>query len=156
MTYKKSLNIFLSAFLLFMSLQPGLAWSEEASGNRLKYETSPYLLKHAANPVDWYPWSEEAFALAREKDKPVFLSIGYLTCHWCNVMEEESFSDPRVAALINDVFIPVKVDREERPDIDQIYMKACHLLSPSCGWPLTLFLSPDGKPFYAATYIPRE
>jgi uncharacterized protein YyaL (SSP411 family) len=156
MTYKNSLNIFFSAFLLFMSLQPGRAWSEEQSGNRLKYETSPYLLKHATNPVDWYPWSEEAFALAREKNKPIFLSIGYLTCHWCNVMEEESFSDPRVAALINDVFIPVKVDREERPDIDQIYMKACHLLSPSCGWPLTLFLSPDGKPFYAATYIPRE
>jgi len=129
---------------------------ENKPGNRLKNEASPYLLKHATNPVDWYPWGEEAFAQARKSDKPILLSIGYLTCHWCNVMEEESFSDPQVAALINDVFIPVKVDREERPDIDQIYLKACHLLSPSCGWPLTLFLAPDGKPFYAGTYIPKE
>ena len=130
--------------------------AEEKPSNRLIHEASPYLLKHATNPVDWYPWGEEAFSQAREKDKPILLSIGYLTCHWCNVMEEESFSDPQVAALINETFIPVKVDREERPDIDQIYMKACYLLSPSCGWPLTLFLSPDGKPFYAGTYIPKE
>ena len=129
---------------------------QSAPTNHLVNESSPYLLKHAANPVKWYPWGEEAFVLAREKEKPIFLSIGYLTCHWCNVMEEESFSDPQVAALINDAFIPVKVDREERPDIDQIYMKACYLLSPSCGWPLTLFLTPEGKPFYAATYIPKE
>ena len=156
MTFKNSRNLFLIFSLVFITLHPGPARSEEKPGNHLKYETSPYLLKHATNPVDWYPWSEEAFSLARETNKPVFLSIGYLTCHWCNVMEEESFSDPQVAALINDVFIPVKVDREERPDIDQIYMKACHLLSQSCGWPLTLFLSPDGKPFYAATYIPKE
>jgi uncharacterized protein YyaL (SSP411 family) len=132
------------------------ARSEDRPGNRLKDEASPYLLKHAANPVDWYPWGEEAFSRAKEGDKPILLSIGYLTCHWCNVMEEESFSDPQVAALINDVFVSIKVDREERPDIDQIYMKACHLLSPSCGWPLTLFLSPEGKPFYAASYIPKE
>jgi uncharacterized protein YyaL (SSP411 family) len=129
---------------------------EKKLTNRLIHEASPYLLKHATNPVDWYPWGEEAFSQAREKDKPILLSIGYLTCHWCNVMEEESFSDPQVAALINETFIPVKVDREERPDIDQIYMKACYLLSPSCGWPLTIFLSPDGKPFYAGTYIPKE
>ncbi len=129
---------------------------EEPSTNRLSKESSPYLLKHAANPVDWHPWGKEAFGLAREQDKPIFLSIGYSTCHWCNVMEEESFSNAQVAELINEVFVPVKVDREERPDIDQIYMKACQLLSPSCGWPLTLFLTPDGKPFYAATYIPKE
>jgi uncharacterized protein YyaL (SSP411 family) len=139
-----------------MSCQAGSARGEDRPANRLKNEASPYLLKHATNPVDWYPWGEEAFSQARGKDKPILLSIGYLTCHWCNVMEEESFSDPQVAALINDVFIPIKVDREERPDIDQIYMKACHLLSPSCGWPLTLFLSPEGKPFYAGTYIPKE
>jgi uncharacterized protein YyaL (SSP411 family) len=147
--------IILAVAAVLMSC-PDRAWGEDGSGNRLKHETSPYLLKHASNPVDWYPWGEEAFTAAREKDKPVFLSIGYLTCHWCNVMEEESFSDPQVAELINDVFIPVKVDREERPDIDQIYMKACQLLSTTCGWPLTIFLSPEGKPFYAATYIPKE
>lgn len=133
-----------------------IARSSEISTNRLANESSPYLLKHAVNPVDWHPWGEEAFALAKEQNKPVFLSIGYSTCHWCNVMEEESFADPTVAALINEVFVPVKVDREERPDIDQIYMRACQLLSPSCGWPLTLFLTPDTKPFYAATYIPKE
>ena len=142
-------------FLAVTSAGPTSA-AEGKPTNRLIHEVSPYLLKHAANPVDWYPWGEEAFARARETDKPILLSIGYLTCHWCNVMEEESFSDPQVAALINEAFIPVKVDREERPDIDQIYMKACYLLSPSCGWPLTLFLSPDGKPFYAGTYIPKE
>ena len=138
------------------SADVAIAQSTKNPTNRLANESSPYLLKHAANPVDWHPWGEEAFALAKEHDKPVFLSIGYSTCHWCNVMEEESFSDPTVAALINDVFVPVKVDREERPDIDQIYMTACQLLSPSCGWPLTLFLTPDTKPFYAATYIPKE
>jgi len=156
MTPKKTAYIIFTLLLVFLSCMPGSAKSEGRPANRLKNESSPYLLKHATNPVDWHPWGEEAFAMAKEKDKPVLLSIGYLTCHWCNVMEEESFSDPQVAALINDIFIPVKVDREERPDIDQIYMKACHLLSPSCGWPLTLFLSPDGKPFYAGTYIPKE
>jgi uncharacterized protein YyaL (SSP411 family) len=129
---------------------------EDRPANRLINESSPYLLKHAYNPVDWHPWGTEAFDLAKQKNKPIFLSIGYSTCHWCNVMEEESFADPEVAALINEVFVPIKVDREERPDIDHIYMRACQLLSPSCGWPLTLFLAPDGKPFYAATYIPKE
>jgi uncharacterized protein YyaL (SSP411 family) len=152
----KTFSLIFTLLLIFMQSMPGRADSVKRPANRLKNESSPYLLKHATNPVDWYPWGEEAFAMAKEKGKPVLLSIGYLTCHWCNVMEEESFADPRVAALINDIFIPVKVDREERPDIDQIYMKACHLLSPSCGWPLTLFLSPDGKPFYAGTYIPKE
>jgi len=129
---------------------------EDIPANRLIHESSPYLLKHATNPVNWYPWGDEAFSLAKEKNKPVLLSIGYLTCHWCNVMEEESFSDPVVAALINETFVPIKVDREERPDIDQIYMKACQILSPSCGWPLTVFLTPAGKPFYVGTYIPKE
>ena len=160
--YKKpsTLKQILLALLLLVpamfSADATIARSPEVSTNRLANESSPYLLKHATNPVDWHPWDEEAFALAKEQDKPVFLSIGYSTCHWCNVMEEESFSDPTVAALINDVFVPVKVDREERPDIDQIYMTACQLLSTSCGWPLTLFLTPDTKPFYAATYIPKE
>jgi uncharacterized protein YyaL (SSP411 family) len=153
---KISTCIFFNLSLLLIGFMISSARCEDAPANLLINESSPYLLKHATNPVNWHPWGEEAFTLAREKGKPVLLSIGYLTCHWCNVMEEESFSDPQVAALINDVFIPVKVDREERPDIDQIYMKACHLLSPSCGWPLTLFLSPEGKPFYAATYIPKE
>ncbi len=156
MKTKLFIFIFLGFTFFFSSLPAGIGRCEEKATNRLANESSPYLLKHATNPVDWHPWGQEAFSLAKEKDKPIFLSIGYLTCHWCNVMEEESFSDPQVAALINDVFIPVKVDREERPDIDQIYMKACHLLSPACGWPLTLFLSPDGKPFYAGTYIPKE
>ena len=155
-TMKQMLLTLLLLVPAMFSADAAIAQSPEVSTNRLANESSPYLLKHAANPVDWHPWDEEAFALAKEQDKPVFLSIGYSTCHWCNVMEEESFSDPRVAALINEVFVPVKVDREERPDIDQIYMTACQLLSPSCGWPLTLFLTPDTKPFYAATYIPKE
>ena len=154
----KTKKILLVALLLMsIPLCLDIAFAqEETPTNRLSNESSPYLLKHAANPVDWHPWGNEAFALAKEQNKPIFLSIGYSTCHWCNVMEEESFSNAQVAALINEVFVPVKVDREERPDIDQIYMQACQLLSPSCGWPLTLFLVPDGKPFYAATYIPKE
>jgi uncharacterized protein YyaL (SSP411 family) len=123
--------------------------------NRLQHETSPYLLQHADNPVDWYPWGEEAFAAARSRDKPVFLSIGYATCHWCHVMEHESFEDEEVARLMNDVFIPVKVDREERPDLDQIYMTVSQLLTGSGGWPLNVMLTPDKRPFFAATYIPR-
>ena len=157
MLTKPYLYNFLGFFLVLLGCLNSIGRCEEAPPtNRLIHESSPYLLKHATNPVDWHPWGEDAFSLAREKNKPVFLSIGYLTCHWCNVMEEESFSDPQVATLINDVFIPIKVDREERPDIDQTYMKACHILSPSCGWPLTVFLTPTGKPFYAGTYIPKE
>jgi uncharacterized protein YyaL (SSP411 family) len=153
---KPLLYNFLGFFLVLLGCLNSTGRCEETSTNRLINESSPYLLKHATNPVDWYPWGDDAFSLAKEKNKPILLSVGYLTCHWCNVMEEESFSDPQVAALINDVFVPIKVDREERPDIDQIYMKACHLLSPSCGWPLTVFLTPAGKPFYAGTYIPKE
>jgi uncharacterized protein YyaL (SSP411 family) len=124
--------------------------------NRLAGEKSPYLLQHANNPVDWYPWGEEAFAAARELDRPVFLSIGYATCHWCHVMERESFEDPEVARLLNETFVNVKVDREERPDIDGIYMTVAQLTTGRGGWPLTIVMTPDRLPFLAATYIPRE
>lgn len=124
--------------------------------NRLIHEKSPYLQQHAENPVDWYPWGEEAFDKARTEDKPVFLSIGYATCHWCHVMERESFEDPGVAALLNEHMVAVKVDREERPDVDQIYMAVCQALTGSGGWPLSIFLTPDRKPFFAGTYFPRD
>ncbi|NQS92037.1 MAG: thioredoxin domain-containing protein, partial [Chloroflexi bacterium] len=124
--------------------------------NRLVFEKSPYLLQHALNPVDWYPWGEEAFQQAKHQDKPVFLSIGYATCHWCHVMEGESFEDPAVASLINQTFIPIKVDREERPDIDQIYMAVCQAITGTGGWPLTVILTPEKKPFFAGTYFPKE
>ncbi len=123
--------------------------------NRLAKESSPYLQKHAANPVDWYPWGPEAFEKARKEDKPIFLSIGYSTCHWCNVMEEESFNDPEVAALMNEAFVSIKVDREERPDIDSVYMSASMLITGSGGWPLTILMTPEKKPFFAGTYIPK-
>lgn len=124
--------------------------------NRLALESSPYLLQHANNPINWYPWSEEAFYLAKKEDRPIFLSIGYSTCHWCHVMAHESFEDPEIARVINSIFIPIKVDREERPDVDQIYMKVCQAMTGRGGWPLTIFLTPDKKPFFAATYIPKE
>ncbi len=124
--------------------------------NHLGDEKSPYLLQHAHNPVDWYPWSSGAFEKAVKEHKPVFLSIGYSTCHWCHVMEQESFDDPGVARLLNDDFVSIKVDREERPDIDSIYMEVCQMFTGRGGWPLTIVMSPDKKPFFAATYIPRE
>ena len=124
--------------------------------NRLIHEKSPYLLQHAKNPVDWYPWSEEAFLRAAREDKPVFLSIGYATCHWCHVMAHESFEDSEVAALLNRDFIAVKVDREERPDIDSVYMTVCQQMTGQGGWPLTIVMTPEKKPFFAATYIPKE
>jgi uncharacterized protein YyaL (SSP411 family) len=126
------------------------------SYNHLKNEKSPYLLQHAQNPVDWYPWGEEAFAKARLEDKPIFLSIGYSTCHWCHVMEHESFEDEHVARLLNDTFVNIKVDREERPDIDNIYMTVCQMMTQSGGWPLTIMMTQELKPFFAATYIPKE
>jgi len=129
---------------------------EKEYHNKLIFEKSPYLLQHAHNPVNWYPWGPEAFRLAQKKDKPIFLSIGYSTCHWCHVMEHESFEDPEVATLMNDVFVSIKVDREERPDIDSVYMMVCQMLTGSGGWPLTILMTPDKKPFYAATYIPKE
>jgi uncharacterized protein YyaL (SSP411 family) len=124
--------------------------------NRLVHENSPYLLQHAYNPVDWYPWRDETFAAAKREDKPIFLSIGYSTCHWCHVMERESFEDPDVAQLMNEAFVSVKVDREERPEIDNVYMKVCQMLTGSGGWPLTIIMTPDQRPFFAATYIPKE
>lgn len=122
--------------------------------NRLAKEKSPYLLQHADNPVDWYPWGQEAFAQAQAQDKPVFLSVGYSTCHWCHVMEHESFEDPETAEIMNQYFISIKVDREERPDLDHIYMKAVMALTGQGGWPLSVFLTPDKKPFFGGTYFP--
>ena len=128
-----------------------------ASGrNRLAEEKSPYLLQHAHNPVDWYPWGEEAFAKARREDKPLFVSIGYATCHWCHVMERESFNDGEVANLLNDGCVPVKVDREERPDIDGNFMAVCQMMNGKGGWPLNVFITPEGRPFFAATYLPKR
>ncbi|MFY9549698.1 MAG: thioredoxin domain-containing protein, partial [Thermoanaerobaculia bacterium] len=124
--------------------------------NRLAGESSPYLLQHKDNPVDWYPWGEEAFAKARAEDKPVFLSIGYSTCHWCHVMEHESFETDRVAEALNRDFVAIKVDREERPDVDDVYMQAVQMMTGSGGWPLSLFLAPDGRPFYGGTYFPPD
>lgn len=123
--------------------------------NRLAQSKSPYLEQHADNPVDWYPWGEEAFEKAKAEDKPIFLSIGYATCHWCHVMAHESFEDEKVAELMNDAFINIKVDREERPDIDNTYMTICQMLTGRGGWPLTIVMTPDKKPFYAATYLPK-
>jgi hypothetical protein len=128
----------------------------EKHSNRLKNEKSPYLLQHADNPVNWYPWCKEAFEKARKKNMPIFLSIGYSTCHWCHVMEHESFENPEVARLMNEVFISIKVDREERPDIDKVYMAVCQMMTGSGGWPLTIIMTPDKKPFFASTYIPKE
>ena len=124
--------------------------------NRLAHESSPYLLQHAENPVDWYPWGEEAFARARAEGKPIFLSIGYSACHWCHVMAHESFEDMRVAAYMNAHFVSIKVDREERPDLDRVYMSAVQALTGSGGWPLSVFLTPDGKPFFGGTYFPAD
>ena len=124
--------------------------------NRLIVEKSPYLLQHAHNPVDWYPWSGSAFEAAVDQNKPIFLSVGYATCHWCHVMERETFEDREAASYLNETFICIKVDREERPDIDAVYMAACQMITGSGGWPLTIFMTPDKKPFFAATYIPKR
>lgn len=124
--------------------------------NKLIYEKSPYLLQHAYNPINWYPWGDEAFNKAKSEDKPIFLSIGYSTCHWCHVMEQESFNDLEVSKILNDHFISIKVDREERPDIDHIYMEFCQAINGNGGWPLTIIMTPNQKPFFAATYIPKK
>ncbi|NWF50153.1 MAG: thioredoxin domain-containing protein [Ignavibacteriaceae bacterium] len=129
---------------------------KEKNTNLLINEKSPYLLQHAYNPVNWYPWGKEAFEISKKLDKPVFLSIGYSTCHWCHVMEKESFEDDEVAKLMNDNFISIKVDREERPDVDSIYMSVCQLMTGSGGWPLTVLMTPDRKPFFAGTYFPKS
>jgi len=124
--------------------------------NRLIDETSPYLLQHAHNPVDWHPWGSEAFDQARKEDKPIFLSIGYSTCHWCHVMERESFKNELIAKIMNEHFVSIKVDREQRPDVDGIYMNAVVMMTGSGGWPLSVFLTPEGKPFYGGTYFPPK
>src|SRR3954462_5434672 len=124
--------------------------------NRLPRETSPYLLQHAHNPVDWYAWGDEAFERARTEDKPILLSIGYSACHWCHVMERESFEDEATARLMNDRFVSIKVDREERPDVDAVYMDAVVALTGHGGWPMTVFMTPTGEPFFGGTYYPPE
>src|SRR5258708_1302430 len=126
---------------------------EQRFTNRLIHETSPYLLQHAHNPVDWHPWGSEALELSRTLDRPIFLSIGYSACHWCHVMERESFEDPATAAVMNEHFINVKVDREERPDLDQIYMSAVQMMTGHGGWPMSVFLTPNLQPFYGGTYL---
>ena len=124
--------------------------------NHLVNEKSPYLKQHVNNPVDWYPWGKEAFQKAKEEDKPIFLSIGYSTCHWCHVMEKESFQDKTVAQYLNQYYISIKVDKEEHPDIDHVYMEICEHMTHNGGWPMTIIMTPDQKPFFATTYIPKN
>src|SRR5205809_1497577 len=130
--------------------------AEEREANRLIHEMSPYLLQHAHNPVDWYPWGPEALEKAQGSNKPIFLSVGYRACHWCHVMEKESFENEAIARILNEHFVSIKVDREERPDLDEVYMLATQLVTRSGGWPMSVFLTPDLKPFYAGTYFPPE
>src|SRR5438105_4604693 len=124
--------------------------------NRLANQTSPYLLQHKDNPVDWYPWGPEALERAKREDKPILLSVGYSACHWCHVMAHESFENPQIAALMNENFVSIKVDREERPDLDAVYMEAVQAMTGHGGWPMTMFLTPDGAPFYGGTYWPAQ
>ena len=125
-----------------------------APNERLAEQTSPYILQHAENPVDWYPWGREAFDRARAEDKPIFLSVGYAACHWCHVMAHESFEDPETAAELNERFVSIKVDREERPDVDAVYMDAVQAMTGRGGWPMTVFTTPTGEPFFCGTYFP--
>ena len=153
-----SLGVWMLPAVLLLGAVIAAQGTVSAGGSRTNHlagEKSPYLLQHANNPVDWYPWGPEAFEKARAEDKPVFLSIGYSTCHWCHVMESESFEDGEVASLLNDTFVCIKVDREERPDIDAVYMDAARVMSGGGGWPLTIVMTPDKQPFYAATYLPK-
>ena len=160
-TTKTKRNILLTALLVSVTItipmhdKPYNTPTVTGGHNRLANEKSPYLQQHAYNPVDWYPWCDQAFEIAAQENKPVFLSIGYSTCHWCHVMAHESFEDTDVAALMNEAFINIKVDREERPDIDNVYMKVCNMLTGSGGWPLTIIMTPDKRPFFAGTYIPK-
>jgi uncharacterized protein len=141
---------------LMTSGSPGSPASASAAHeNRLARETSPYLLQHRHNPVDWWAWGPDALNAAKQSNKPILLSIGYAACHWCHVMAHESFEDAPTAAVMNDLFINIKVDREERPDIDQIYMAALHHLGEQGGWPLTMFLTSDGEPVWGGTYFPK-
>ncbi|HYL15481.1 MAG TPA: thioredoxin domain-containing protein, partial [Terriglobales bacterium] len=138
------------------AVPPNQTKNQHQYTNRLIHEKSPYLLLHAHNPVDWYPWGEEAFAKAKRENKPIFLSVGYYTCHWCHVMERESYSNPAIAELLNRWFVSIKVDREERPDIDNEYMSFVQATTGSGGWPMNVFLTPDLKPFFGGTYFPPE
>ncbi len=161
---KKNIPIFVLAFTVATLLAAcGCAKQKNEEGNtmykytnHLIHETSPYLLQHAHNPVDWYPWGAEAFAKAKKENKPILLSVGYAACHWCHVMEEESFTNEQTAKIMNDLFINIKVDREERPDVDQVYMTFLQMTTGSGGWPMTVFLTPDQKPFYGGTYFPAK
>jgi uncharacterized protein YyaL (SSP411 family) len=159
MRQKFRLFFLLSVFLLFSysgdHMYPADAIEKRAS-NHLIDQKSPYLLQHVENPVNWFPWGEEAFSKARNEDKPIFLSIGYATCHWCHVMAHESFEDEEVARILNQNFIAIKVDREERPDVDQIYMSVCQAMTGRGGWPLSIFMTAEGKPFFAGTYFPKS
>ena len=130
--------------------------TDKRDTNRLIHETSPYLLQHAHNPVAWFPWGKEAFEKAQAEDKPIFLSVGYAACHWCHVMEHECFENEDIAQIMNAHFVNVKVDREERPDVDEIYMNAVQVMTGSGGWPMSVFLTPQGVPFYGGTYFPPE
>ncbi len=154
MRYK--LRIYILTIVLILPSTYVMADKNNSYTNRLIEEKSPYLLQHAHNPVDWYPWGEEAFKKAKKENKPIFLSIGYSTCHWCHVMEKESFSNPEIAEILNKYFVSIKVDREERPDIDNIFMNAVVTLTGRGGWPLTVFLTPDKQPFFGGTYFPAE
>ncbi len=151
---KMKLSLLVVSLLVISTMSTNA--TSERKPNRLIGEKSPYLLQHAHNPVNWYPWSSEAFEKAKQEDKPVFISIGYSTCHWCHVMEEESFENPDIAKIMNENFVSIKVDREERPDLDQIYMQAVMAMTGSGGWPMSVFLTPDGHPFYGGTYFPPE
>ena len=148
----------LSTLALLVSLSGcGSQAQQHEYTNALVNETSPYLLQHAHNPVNWYPWGEEALEKARKEDKLLVISVGYAACHWCHVMEHESFEDSTVARIMNENFVAIKVDREERPDVDNIYMTACQLASEgSCGWPLNAFALPNGQPVWAGTYFPKQ
>lgn len=148
--------IFLAGLVLFALKSITLCGTQEKHTNRLIHEKSPYLLQHAHNPVDWYPWGKEAFEKAKQENKPIFLSVGYSTCHWCHVMERESFENPEIADLMNENFVSIKVDREERPDVDQVYMTFVQATTGTGGWPMTVFLTPDLKPFFGGTYFPPE
>src|SRR4029453_2563365 len=152
-TMKRAAPIFLAGLTLFARIAV-TAEDGEKYTNRLIHEKSPYLLQHAHNPVDWYPWGKEAFDKAKKDNKPIFLSAGYSTCHWCHVMEHESFENPEIAKLMNDNFVNIKGDSEERPDIDQVYMTFVQATTGSGGWPMTVFLTPELKPFFGGTYFP--
>ena len=161
MTHVEKRNRFLTTGILLLSLASVQAADPPANGkpkytNRLANESSLYLRMHAHNPVDWYPWGEEAFAKAKKEDKVVFLSVGYSSCYWCHVMERESFMDEEIAKFLNENFVCIKVDREERPDVDEIYMLTAQIVSGSGGWPMTVFMQPDAKPFFGGTYFPAR